>query len=53
MKVMQKNQHITEQSGCILNVLCAIDTSLILLNTSWNMLNPKRIKGYSLFLVNK
>ena len=41
MKTKQQNPHIIESSSGILNILCVMDLSLILLQ---NILNSKRIK---------
>ena len=51
MKAVQQNSYITESSSCILNMLCVIDLSLILFNTSCRIYSiPKESKCTAVFL---
>ena len=45
MKTKQQNPHIIESSSGILNILCVMDLSLILLHTSCKIYSiPKELK---------
>ena len=47
MKVIQENPHIKESSDCILNMLCVMDLSLILFNTSWGIYSILKESKYT------